>query len=184
MHDEPLQVPISGNGLIALRHAVQATGLSIATLRHLIRARELSAVKLRSRIYLPAPQVRTLMKGTPPQKRKKADSPGPHIYVMNCGPYTKIGYTADNSLKRRKSILSNNPFEITVWAVAPGDRKTERALHKRFAKYHHRYEWFEFRDGKDELEKAILELGGRRVRGATWKGTNIKGHVHERSSHI
>ena len=62
-------------------------------------------------------------------------------YLIQCGEFVKIGITADIE-SRLRTLESSNPHALKVVALLAGGRALERALHKRFADYRHRDEWF------------------------------------------
>lgn len=65
------------------------------------------------------------------------------VYVIRCENFVKIGKTT-----RKESRIANmqtaNPFELVTIAVIDADDgdELEKELHKRFARYRHRGEWF------------------------------------------
>lgn len=71
-----------------------------------------------------------------------ADFDGPKTYIVRCNEFVKIGYTSGNLHNRLRSLLSSTPFDYEIIAVLPYGQPLERRLHKRFAEYHHRDEWF------------------------------------------
>jgi hypothetical protein len=70
-------------------------------------------------------------------ERRVADK----TYIIACGPFVKIGI-ASNVEQRFRSFMAANPFPIEVIQVFAGGYKLERELHRRFAAYRHRDEWF------------------------------------------
>lgn len=58
--------------------------------------------------------------------------------------YVKIGYTGSiSSLPGRlRDLQVGNPYKLSVFGTMDGDVKAERKLHKLFAKYRTRGEWF------------------------------------------
>jgi len=62
------------------------------------------------------------------------------VYFIGFGPWVKIGYSA--KLGRRMSDLDTLPGEIKLLLVCLGGLNEEKELHKRFADYHARNEWF------------------------------------------
>ena len=61
------------------------------------------------------------------------------------GP-VKIGYTANDAMKRVAELASGSPYETALLLDLPGDRALEKALHKRFAADRIRGEWFRLSD--------------------------------------
>ncbi len=56
--------------------------------------------------------------------------------------FVKIGYTAEDPLRRLGEIQTGNPRKLILEAIEKGDEKQETLLHKRFKAFHHRREWF------------------------------------------
>jgi hypothetical protein len=54
----------------------------------------------------------------------------------------KIGFTAKDHSDRVSSLQIGNHLELEALATIPGDMRTERELHARFAEHHLRGEWF------------------------------------------
>lgn len=65
------------------------------------------------------------------------------VYVIRCEQFVKIGKTTQKE-NRLATMQTANPFElVTVAIIDPDDGdELEKALHKRFARYRHRGEWF------------------------------------------
>lgn len=89
--------------------------------------------------------------------RKDKKPFGPHairagyIYVVGFAGFVKIGWTTN--LKGRVSEIENGlPQALTLHHSRPGTIKQERALHRRFAAYRTRGEWFK---NKGELASWI-----------------------------
>lgn len=62
----------------------------------------------------------------------------------------KIGYTASTAPSDRRRIddlQTGCPYELVVLRFLPGTRREEKALHKRFADFRMRGEWFEYTPG-------------------------------------
>ena len=68
---------------------------------------------------------------------------GPSIYFIRCGGFIKIG-KADDPESRLTKMRTDNPLDLELLHAVPGDFDLERQLHKRFAAYHHRREWFRY----------------------------------------
>lgn len=65
------------------------------------------------------------------------------IYFLECGSYIKIGRTAFHQAKARLLTLqTGNPFPILPLGYIDANLKSEKDLHKLFAPFHHRGEWF------------------------------------------
>ena len=63
------------------------------------------------------------------------------VYVVKCGDFVKIG-RARNVEQRMRDIQSANPHTIELLFVSFGGNEVEKELHRRFAAYKHRDEWF------------------------------------------
>jgi hypothetical protein len=79
------------------------------------------------------------------------------VYLIRCGGFVKIGYANDVRYRLRTLRLAN-PHEITLIGSARGGKAAEAELHRRFATYHHRGEWFRIegtlREFIEQIEKA------------------------------
>lgn len=64
------------------------------------------------------------------------------VYFVKVGATVKIGHSHDPKT-RMKDLAVSNHGDLELLATLPGGRKRERALHKRFDKFHIRGEWFE-----------------------------------------
>jgi len=67
----------------------------------------------------------------------------PHgsIYVFRVQDFVKIGFSTDWK-KRFKHIQTASPYTIEKVFAFAANKSSEARLHKRFAKYHVRGEWF------------------------------------------
>jgi len=87
------------------------------------------------------------------------------VYFVDCGAFTKIGFTLGQFSSRLAGMLTDNPFDIELWAVISGGRTLEAQLHEEFAAYKHRLEWFRFdRNARLAVIKRVQALGGRIVK--------------------
>lgn len=83
------------------------------------------------------------------------------VYVVDCAQYTKIGFTSGPAAKRIEGLKGANPFEMKLVALMPGQRQVERRLHKEFARWRHRYEWFLLSPAaRKRLEQRVSDLNG------------------------
>ena len=64
-----------------------------------------------------------------------------YIYVVGFGPYVKIGFS-ENFGRRLIALQQGVPETLTVYSFQAGSDKIEHQLHKRFADYRLRGEWF------------------------------------------
>lgn len=76
------------------------------------------------------------------------------IQGVHGGPI-KIGFTARDPRKRRKSLQSGSPVVLRLIAAIPGSRELEAALHGQFASSRVYFEWF---NPTPELLAVIAEL--------------------------
>lgn len=70
-----------------------------------------------------------------PQKKKT-------IYFLKAGPFIKIGFTTGNPAWRIIGLQTGCPYPITLLATICGTARTERQLHRKFAKHRTTGEWF------------------------------------------
>ena len=65
------------------------------------------------------------------------------VYLVQCGPFLKIGHTRSGLGKRISSMSTGNPVPIVpVAVVEAADAALESELHERFIAHHVRGEWF------------------------------------------
>lgn len=83
------------------------------------------------------------------------------IYVLECGDSIKVGIAKDVP-KRIASLQTGNPKRLYLLHVLPGDRRIEKALHRKLRKARGIGEWFAGPEVKDflpwierECEKAV-----------------------------
>lgn len=103
---------------------------------------------------------RGLAKGRPRSDGTLSERSRPgFIYFLQNGrrKVVKIGYTRDHG-GRVSSMQSANPEELRVLATIRGTRLAEAELHKRFAKYNVRGEWFRL---EGDLAKYVAGLTGK-----------------------
>ncbi len=76
-------------------------------------------------------------------KRLEEVYPPCFVYVIRCEQFVKIGKTTRKE-SRLATMQTANPFELVTIAIIDADDgdELERDLHKRFARYRHRGEWF------------------------------------------
>ena len=97
----------------------------------------------------------------------------PLVYFVNCGAYTKIGFTSQDLEFRVKAMMTANPLDFVIWAVIPGSLETEHELHAKFRDYHHRGEWFQFdAAGRLDVIRAVKSRRGRILQRGVARGAN------------
>lgn len=82
------------------------------------------------------------------------------VYFIDCGTYTKIGFTAGLVEQRMAGIMNGNPFDLSLWALVRGTISTERKFQRRYSQYCHRLEWFTLPTHARNNIKAIVKLLG------------------------
>ena len=124
-----------------------------------IRAQEIDRFKIEGR----RPVKKKRVRHDPSQPRRPLNPP--YVYFLNCGHYTKIGFTASGRVGRLESLQAATPYRLYLWAYCPGGRETERELHKVFARQRYRGEWFELLlNSKAEVKQEVLQRGGEVMR--------------------
>lgn len=63
------------------------------------------------------------------------------VYVVQCGPCVKIGYTS-NLEQRLHALKTSNPHEIELIGSFPGTKADEKIIHKQFSHLRIKGEWF------------------------------------------
>lgn len=163
---QPLQVSVS--------EACRLMGVCKQTLYRMKAAGQITLNKTRGRTHVPMYEIRRLRpdlaEGDLIVQQKRKD-PRPLLYFVDCGEFTKIGFTAKGAETRMAGIATGNPFDLHVWATVPGDQQLERAMHALFAPYKHRGEWFRFdRHARSQAFAKVKELGGKINSANYWRG--------------
>jgi|SRR5580765_4237288 hypothetical protein len=99
--------------------------------------------------------------------KKYASVVGPVVYVFGFDQYVKIGFSTDFR-NRRRQLQDGLPRALDTYLIIPGGSfDAERELHKRFAKYRLRGEWFLFAgELADWIEAQVGILSDRDIRRA------------------
>lgn len=141
---------VESRDLITIATAAQLCGVCEDTIRHWIQRGHIQAIILSSGDVRLNPHVRddvyrvvTPSVMTPLPKRAP---PRCGVYFVQCGEFTKIGFSYDIQ-RRYLYIAASNPHGTTLSLVVNhgtplAARQHERHLHKHFAASRHRYEWF------------------------------------------
>jgi len=79
-----------------------------------------------------------------------------YVYFVAAGDLVKIGW-AINPVDRLKQIQHISPIKLNLIKYFSGDRSVESSLHKKFAAYRKRGEWF---IKSKEIEDYIEHVGG------------------------
>ena len=66
----------------------------------------------------------------------------PHLYIISCGDYIKIGSATDVDV-RIASIQASNPYRVCVEKVYLNKGPLEKRIHEKFNQWNHRGEWFD-----------------------------------------
>ena len=66
----------------------------------------------------------------------------PHLYIISCGEYIKIG-SATNVDERVAALQASNPYPVHLEAVYTQKGYMEKEVHEEFDKWNHRGEWFD-----------------------------------------
>jgi transposase len=65
-----------------------------------------------------------------------------YVYVMQAGPYFKIGWTASSPMARRNQIQTSNPERVNLLGAVAGTGWDEKQLHRVYAAKRCHGEWF------------------------------------------
>jgi hypothetical protein len=83
------------------------------------------------------------------------------VYFIECCGCIKLGYTEDSAGARMANLQPGCPFQLKLWAVAKGQGRDERALHKQFRAQRMHCEWFRMcPDDLDALRVWVREHSG------------------------
>ncbi len=75
-------------------------------------------------------------------------------------PYIKIGYTQD-IYRRMIKMQADCPVKLTVLKTVEGDKAYEKKLHRKFAAFHYRGEWFKM--SEDQIENLSVAKDNEEV---------------------
>lgn len=81
-----------------------------------------------------------------------------YIYFVLDGEFVKIGHST-KVMERVRGLATANPRDLALLGSIPGSLQEERALHKRFAQYHEKLEWFRY---CEEIDKFIKRSKSKR----------------------
>ncbi len=83
------------------------------------------------------------------------------IYFVDCGEYTKIGFTSGHVHLRLANLATANPYPMSLWALVRGNWRSERSFHQQLKHLSHRKEWFRLTtEARAELAEQIRGKGG------------------------
>lgn len=71
----------------------------------------------------------------------RSHRPPGRVYFIRAGSNVKIGFSTQ-PMDRLQSLQTSHPDKLEILCTIAGSRDTERDMHKRFAKFHVRGEWF------------------------------------------
>lgn len=77
---------------------------------------------------------------------KYKNNSGKDLYVIQCGPYIKIG-TTNNIEVRLTSLQAGSPYNMNLIALFKGAGELEEIWHQQLKAIHHKGEWFDLRKG-------------------------------------
>ena len=130
---------VTDDRLMRLKDAAEAYGIGVATLRAEAERGRLAIYRIGKRLYTTPNDVREYAGKFAARARPFMIQSG--IYVVGFAEFVKIGWS--NTLTRRiASIQQGVPGKLTIFGQLEGDITAERTLHRRFAKYRIRGEWF------------------------------------------
>lgn len=94
-----------------------------------------------------------------------------YVYVMQSGPYYKIGFTASDPAKRLTEIQVANPRPVFLVGAIQGTMQDERRLHQVYAAKRTHREWFAL--SHDDVGKILSESpkasDGKEVTGVAFR---------------
>jgi len=95
--------------------------------------------------------------GRPPRRGEQYSVEGAHVYILQCGPYYKIGASAKVG-QRISQLSALPPFDIELIHTIPTDDMygLESELHTQFSDKRKRGEWFELDDSDVEYIKGLV----------------------------
>jgi Meiotically up-regulated gene 113 len=65
-----------------------------------------------------------------------------YVYLIQGGPYFKIGWSASDPGKRLRNLCTASPYPLTLVGWIDGTRADEDRLHKEYEAKHQHGEWF------------------------------------------
>ncbi len=144
----------AGRAYFKVREVAELCDVPRKIVYELVRDRRLAALKLPNNGDLRIPREAI---GLAPLERNSAPERGLHVYFAISADYrVKIGIST-NVPARISGLQSGGGIALRLLGTLDGNHRTERALHKRFAAYRLRGEWFEPRG---ELRQYLHGLFG------------------------
>ena len=88
------------------------------------------------------------------------------VYIANCGPYYKIGYS-ENPVERMKAFQTGNPYPLNLVGCIAGEPEDEKHFHHLYSEKKVQSEWFDL-DAQDIAhilssvqDKPIAKMSGK-----------------------
>ena len=80
-----------------------------------------------------------------------------NVYFVDCGRFTKIGFTAEKDWRRRiDGLKTSNPEPLQPWAIIPGSFAMEREIHAALDAFRKDGEWFDLSGAGKAAATAIV----------------------------
>jgi hypothetical protein len=135
---------IAGRRPVSLERAAEhmgwsRKGIKAAAMANLITYYTITPGLRTARVFLPELPAR--LPAVDPWPLPKSGPSGVYFIQAESGGPIKIGHSDDPTL-RLKSLQTAHPYRLVLLLSVPASTGTEAALHKRFATYRLRGEWF------------------------------------------
>lgn len=135
-----MTAPVLDKPLINLREAAErlfGDGGKVRALRTEIDKGNLGPVRIAGTLYILPEDIENWKK----REAKGLNKPPCVVYFIHCDGFIKIGSTTRVEY-RLATLQVANPHQLDVLLVEDGGEKREAELHKEFAEYRVRGEWF------------------------------------------
>jgi hypothetical protein len=100
-------------------------------------------------------KARMILERSAKHEARREHGNGGSVYFVACGAYVKIGF-AEAVPKRLTELQLANPEPLVLIGQVPGGLDRETELHRLFAKWRHRGEWFHLNDETRNLIEGLL----------------------------
>lgn len=156
--------PLSTERTVTCRAFAKQYGVSPGVIYHAVRTGAIPHFKIGTLIRIRPSQVPPDLIASWRKRPKKGEGEWPAgdlIYFLESAPgYVKIGFTTDLATRVR-ALQPGCPLPLRLLAHMPdGDLKTERALHRRFARDRLSGEWFTLTDRIRDFISEITRIKG------------------------
>lgn len=93
------------------------------------------------------------------------------VYIANCGPYYKIGYS-DNPVERMRAFQTGNPYPLNLVGCIAGEPDDEKHFHRLYSEKKVQGEWFDL-DAQD-IARILSSIQDKPIAKASGKPATVR----------